>query len=103
LAYISICRSSTGFSQTCTNTDGDGICDLPYVLDENNTDYLPLTSISTILPVIRFINGTVKDNSTGNSFAGVTVSANSILSTTSDATGFIRLQLPMAHTTLYQR
>ena len=80
--------NGTGFSQTCTNTNSDDICDSPYILDANNTDYLPLTSINTILPLIRFINGTVKDNSTGNSLSGVTVSANSPLSTTSDATGF---------------
>ena len=80
--------SGTGFSQTCTNTDGDGICDSPYVLDANNTDYMPLTSLNTILPSIRFINGIVKDNSSGNSLPGVRVSANSTLSTTSNATGF---------------
>ena len=74
----------TGFSQTCADANGDGICDSAYVLDANNIDYLPLAA----LPLVRFINGTVKDNSTGNSFAGVTVSANSTLSNTSDATGF---------------
>jgi len=79
--------SGTGFSQTCINTDGDGICDSPYV-DANNTDYLPLTSINTILPSIRYINGTVKDNSTGNILAGVRVSANSTLSTMTNAMGF---------------
>lgn len=40
------------------------------------------------LPTIRFINGTVKDNSTGNNLTGVTVSANSTLSKTTDETGF---------------
>lgn len=35
--------SGTGFSQTCNDTDMDGICDDPYVIDENNTDYLPLS------------------------------------------------------------
>ena len=76
--------SGTGFSQTCTDADKDGICDSAYVLDANNTDYLPLVA----LPAIRFINGTVKDNSTGNSLAGVTVSANSTLSTTTNENGF---------------
>ncbi len=33
----------TGFSQTCADTDHDGICDNPYSLESNNTDYLPLT------------------------------------------------------------
>jgi hypothetical protein len=37
---------------------------------------------------VRFINGIVKDNSTGNSFSGVNVSADSILSTTTNASGF---------------
>ncbi len=36
----------TGFSQTCTDSDGDGICDSAYDLDGNNTDYLPLTEIT---------------------------------------------------------
>jgi len=39
--------NGTGFSQTCTDSDGDGVCGSPYVLDGNNTDYLPLTVITT--------------------------------------------------------
>jgi nitrous oxidase accessory protein len=35
----------TGFSQTCTDANIDGICDSPYVLNANNTDYLPLAMI----------------------------------------------------------
>jgi parallel beta-helix repeat protein len=42
----------------------------------------------TILPSVRYINGTVKDNSTGDNLSGVTVSANSTLSTMTIATGF---------------
>jgi len=34
--------NGTGFSQIGEDLDGDGICDLPYVIDENNIDYLPL-------------------------------------------------------------
>jgi parallel beta-helix repeat protein len=34
--------SGTGFSQTCTDANSDGICDSPYTLNSNNTDYLPL-------------------------------------------------------------
>jgi len=34
--------SGTGFSQTCMDSDGDGICDSSYSLDGNNSDYLPL-------------------------------------------------------------
>jgi len=35
--------NGTGFSQTCNDIDMDGICDDPYVIDENNIDYLPLS------------------------------------------------------------
>ncbi|VVB84769.1 Periplasmic copper-binding protein (NosD) [uncultured archaeon] len=46
----------TGFSQTCKDADGDGICDSPYVLDNSNIDRLPLalwvsTSGTTSTPV----------------------------------------------------
>jgi len=34
--------NGTGYSQICTDSDSDGICDSPYALDGNNTDYLPL-------------------------------------------------------------
>ena len=33
----------TGFSQTCTVTYIDGICDSPYILNGNNIDYMPLS------------------------------------------------------------
>ncbi len=36
--------NGTGHSKTCADADGDGICDLPYVLDANNTDNLPLAA-----------------------------------------------------------
>jgi parallel beta-helix repeat protein len=32
----------TGYSDTCLDTNADGFCDDPYVLAENNTDYLPI-------------------------------------------------------------
>jgi len=32
----------SGFSEICLDTDGDSICDQPYVIDENNVDYYPL-------------------------------------------------------------
>ncbi|MDO8728241.1 MAG: Ig-like domain-containing domain, partial [Candidatus Methanoperedens sp.] len=44
--------------------------------------------IAESLPAVRYINGTVKDNFTGDSLVGVTVSANSTLSTMTNATGF---------------
>ncbi len=34
----------TGFSQTCKDANKDGICDSIYVLNSNNTDFLPLAS-----------------------------------------------------------
>jgi hypothetical protein len=50
---------------------------------------LAVTNTSTtILPSIRCINGKVKDNSTVDGLSNVRVSANSTLSTMSDATGF---------------
>ncbi|MEM2933267.1 MAG: NosD domain-containing protein, partial [Candidatus Pacearchaeota archaeon] len=33
----------TGFSQTCTDNNKDGICDSSYTLNSSNVDYLPLT------------------------------------------------------------
>jgi len=32
----------SGFSETCPDSDGDMICDQPYVIDKNNIDYYPL-------------------------------------------------------------
>jgi parallel beta-helix repeat protein len=34
--------NGTGFSQTCADSNSDGICDSSYTLDSNNIDYLPL-------------------------------------------------------------
>ncbi|MEM4134103.1 MAG: NosD domain-containing protein, partial [Candidatus Micrarchaeia archaeon] len=34
--------SGTGFSETCTDNDGNGICDEAYELATNNIDFLPL-------------------------------------------------------------
>ncbi|MEK6967821.1 MAG: hypothetical protein AABX51_04275, partial [Nanoarchaeota archaeon] len=36
-------KSGGGFSQTCTDGGGDGICDSSFTLSANNIDYLPLT------------------------------------------------------------
>ena len=35
--------NGTGFSESCSDANRDGICDSPYVLNANNADYLPLT------------------------------------------------------------
>jgi parallel beta-helix repeat protein len=37
--------NGAGFSDVCEDSDSDGICDQPYVIDSNNIDYLPLTRI----------------------------------------------------------
>ncbi len=37
--------SGTGFSETCIDSDSDGICDSRYSAAINNIDYLPLTKI----------------------------------------------------------
>ena len=34
--------NGTGFSQTCTDSNFDGLCDLKYILNNENIDYLPL-------------------------------------------------------------
>jgi hypothetical protein len=42
-------QNGTGFSYDCTDSNGDGICDSPYVIiNATNTDYLPLTTDQTI-------------------------------------------------------
>lgn len=77
-----------GFSQTCANTDGDGICDSSFVINPDNIDHLPLTNITTTLPPYRYINGTVLDNVTLAGIQGVTVSINTGNSTVTNASGF---------------
>ncbi|MEM4160159.1 MAG: NosD domain-containing protein, partial [Candidatus Micrarchaeia archaeon] len=34
--------SGNGFSETCTDNDGNGICDATYTINSDNIDYLPL-------------------------------------------------------------
>ena len=46
--------SGTGFSQTCMDSDIDGICDSAYTLDSNNIDFLPLALSS--IPSIRVVS-----------------------------------------------
>ena len=46
----------TGFSQTCNDTNIDGICDDPYSLETNNIDYLPLSPYyDGVPPEITFL------------------------------------------------
>ena len=63
--------NGTGFSQTCKDVNGDGICDKSYTLDANNIDYLPLAkdkippksvrNLKNITYVSSYINWTWKD------------------------------------------
>ncbi len=46
----------TGYSQTCTDSNNDGFCDIPYDPDANNTDFLPL-NINASISVEKFTNG----------------------------------------------
>jgi S-layer protein (TIGR01567 family) len=49
--------NGTGFSQTCSDNDKDGICDSPYILDSNNTDYLPLSVTSQARDILSYYRG----------------------------------------------
>ena len=72
--------SGTGFSQTCTDNDSDGICDSPYVLGTGNLDqlplvYRPLTTRLINLSLIILTLGTIvmvylKKNKIWKEFAG---------------------------------
>lgn len=44
--------NGTGFSETCTDSDGDDICDSYYDLNDGSYDYLPLKLISITLPTL---------------------------------------------------
>lgn len=49
--------SGTGFSQTCTDSNSDGICDSTYAVDDNNTDDFPLTfQFSNSAPTLEEIH-----------------------------------------------
>ncbi|NJD78276.1 MAG: hypothetical protein FIB08_14485 [Candidatus Methanoperedens sp.] len=76
----------TGFSQTCMDSNIDGICDSGYMLSTGNEDYLPLA-----IPT-GYINGSVKYNNTG--ITGAVIATNTGAATTTDSSGFYSLQLP---------
>jgi len=69
--------SGTGFSQTCTDADGDGICDTEYELDAGNYDAYPLRSASALPPdVLDAVDSVVRDPAIlNNDVSRVTVSA----------------------------
>jgi len=39
-----------GFSENCTDANSDGICDDSYIINANNTDYLPLKALVSLTP-----------------------------------------------------
>ncbi len=58
----------TGFSDTCNDGDGDGICDSALTLDSGNVDYLPLAKPvvqppDTTPPVLTFVSPTPANGS----------------------------------------
>ncbi len=59
--------NGTGFSQTCTNSNEDGICDSPYILDSNDIDYLPLAFSVPFAVRINITGIPVIGTSTGDS------------------------------------
>ncbi|MEL7664286.1 MAG: NosD domain-containing protein [Methanosarcina mazei] len=46
----------TGFSQTCIDSNADGICDIPYNVYGDEFDYLPLVLMSRPQPVLPIAN-----------------------------------------------
>ncbi|HYN44475.1 MAG TPA: NosD domain-containing protein, partial [Candidatus Limnocylindrales bacterium] len=75
--------SGKGFSQTCTDSNNDGLCDLKYSLNTINVDYLPLKYKFPLGITVGSPNGgenwtrgktqTIKWNSTGNPGAYVKI------------------------------
>jgi parallel beta-helix repeat protein len=75
----------TGFSQTCTDADGDEICDSAYTLyGTGNKDYLPLTLGPTPTPTVDTTPPTIECGSADGLWHGTDVS---ITCTTSDSGG----------------
>jgi len=52
--------NNTGYSQICIDVDVDGICDLPYHINNKNIDYLPLTNIQVAEIVLDSINDSLE-------------------------------------------
>lgn len=77
----------TGFSQTCIDLNGEGICDTGYPLTYENVDYLPLTFPK------GYINGSVLDNDTRRGIEGAIVTINSNISIKTNESGFYSLLL----------
>ncbi len=54
--------NGTGFSETCTDSDGDWICDSPYNVNKSDFDFLPLASMSRTQkqPIANFSTNTTQ-------------------------------------------
>lgn len=64
--------SPNGFSDTCTDADGDSICDSVYQVDQNSYDYLPLKNLN-FPPSPKFISPTLSNNSFTNNVTWIYV------------------------------
>ena len=80
--------NETGFSQTCADTNTDGICDSSYTMDSENVDYLPLVATPS---GYDYISGTILDN--GTEIPGATVTTDTDVSTIADGAGLYSLLL----------
>ena len=58
--------NGTGFSETCTDSNSDWICDSSYTLTTGNIDYLPLSDYA--ISIIKPENTTLTDTSTYDDF-----------------------------------
>lgn len=68
--------AGTGFSEKCADSDADGICNSNYVMDPNNTDYLPLARPDATPPHTTIsLSGTMGDNSWYVSDVTITLNA----------------------------
>ncbi len=68
--------NGSGFSQTCTDADRDGICDNPYQLNDNNTDLLPLTTNTDKIAPATAINLSAAKGSDGWYISDVQITLN---------------------------
>jgi parallel beta-helix repeat protein len=56
--------NGTGHSQTCTDANNDGFCDLQFYINDSDIDYLPLT-ISAAIDIEKHTNGEDADERYG--------------------------------------
>ncbi|PSP89181.1 hypothetical protein BRC90_05980 [Halobacteriales archaeon QS_4_69_34] len=80
--------NGTGFSQTCTDADGDGFCDSPndFDVENNNTDFLPLVAFESEAGTTPTRTATPTDTATETATATDTVTATDTTTATATAT-----------------